>query len=106
MKANETNLVKDVKDAIDKIKNLQEQIDHPTHEGMIKALSDAKMSAPLEIMNTEISQGDTNFMLWSQFSDADLYRKLPQYQQGLLNFCISKVGQHTFEQMMNTKTGG
>lgn len=106
MESKEIELIKDVRDAIDKIKKLQKQIDHPTREGMKKALSDAKASALVEIIATEISQGDTNFMLWDQFSDADLYRKLPQYQQGLRNFCISKVGQHTFEQMMNTKTGG
>lgn len=100
MESKEMKLFKDVKDAIDKIKKLQEQIDRPTREGMIKALSDAKTSAPIEILATEISQGDTNFMLWEQFSDADLYRKLSQYQQGLKAFCISNVGQYTFEQLM------
>lgn len=102
MESKEMELIKDVKDAIDKIKKLQEQIDHPTREGMIKALCDARISAPMEIIATEFSQGDTKFMLWSEFSDRDLYRKLPQYQQGLKAFCISKVGEYTFEELMRT----
>lgn len=90
MKSKEIELIKDVRDAIDKIKKLQEQIDNPTREGMKKALSDAKASALVEIIATEISQGDANFMLWDQFSDADLYRKLPQYEPNQKNWTIDK----------------
>lgn len=105
MISKEIQLLKDVKDTIDKIKELQEQIDHPNREDMIKALIDAKNSAPVEIAVNEISLGNTILMSWDQFSDADLYRKLSQYQQVLCNCCIAKVGQHTFEQLLNGRSG-
>lgn len=101
MEFKEMEVIKDVKDVVDKIKKLQSQKEAPTREGMIKALSDAKTSAPIEIMTTELAQGDTQWMPWDQFSNADLYRKLTQYQQGLINYCVSKIGKHTFEQLMS-----
>lgn len=103
MESKEIDIMKDVKDAVDKINKLQEQINHPTRNEMIKALIDAKSTAPVEVTVTEFIQGDTQFMMWDDFSDADLYRKLTQYQEGLKVFCISKVGEYTFNQIMNNK---
>mgnify|MGYP003374150071 CR=1 FL=1 len=101
MEYNDLELIKDIKDAIKKIKKLQKQKEMPTREGMIQALCDARITAFLEISTVEFVQGDTQFMLWEQFSDADLYRKLNQYQEGLAAFCISKVGVELFNRLLN-----
>ena len=45
-------------------------------------------------------QGDTKLMPWDNFSDADLYRKLTQYQQGLRNYCVEKIGAQLFDELM------
>lgn len=92
--------MKDVTDAVDKILKLQKQIDQPDRNGMIKALQDAKFSAPVEIMAVEFQQGDTILMLWDNFTDKDLHRKLSQYQQGLRAYCIEKVGTKIYNQIV------
>ena len=33
------------------------------------------------------------------FADADLYRKLEQYRQGLANYCIEKIGKQLFDEL-------
>ena len=66
----------------------------------IDALQDAKNKAPLEITTLELSQGDTHWMPFTNFSDADLYRKLSQYQQGLEAYCIEKRGKQLFDELM------
>lgn len=79
---------KDILDAIQKIKELQRLQQCPNRNEMISALLDAKQTAPLAITVLERMQGDTRLMPWDSFSDADLYRKLGQYQQGLTNYCM------------------
>lgn len=91
---------KEVMDAIKKIKELQRQQQCPDRNGMISALSDAKLTAPLAITAIELLQGDNRLMPWNSFSDADLYRKLGQYQQGLTNFCVEKIGIQLFDELM------
>ena len=91
---------KDIIDAIKKIKELQRQQQCPDRNGMISALSEAKQTAPLAITALELLQGDNRLMPWNSFSDADLYRKLGQYQQGLTNYCIEKVGKRLFDELM------
>ena len=91
---------KEILDAIKKIKELQRQQQSPDRNGMISALSDAKQAAPIEIGILEVLQGDTRWMLWDSFSDADLYRKLAQYQQGLATYCIEKIGRPLFDELM------
>ena len=91
---------KDVREAIEKIKKLQAQRQSPERKGMIDALQDAKNKAPLEITALELSQGDTHWMPFANFSDADLYRKLLQYQQGLEAYCIEKIGKQLFDELM------
>ena len=81
---------KDILETIEKIKKLQAQRQSPDRNGMIDALQDAKNKAPLAITALELSQGDTHWMPFANFSDADLYRKLSQYQQGLEAYCIEK----------------
>ena len=85
-----SNDQKDILEAIGKIKKLQAQRQIPDRRGMIDALQDAKNKAPLAIIALELSQGDTHWMPFTNFSDADLYRKLSQYQQGLESYCIEK----------------
>lgn len=87
-------------DAIKKLKALQQQQQHPDRNGMISALTDAKNTAPLAIIVLELMQGDTKLMPWDNFSDADLYRKLAQYQQGLTNYCVEKIGKQLFDELM------
>lgn len=96
----EDNSVEEVKDLIEKYFRLQEQIDNPTRAGMIKALSGAQKIAKEEITEIEKSQGDISQMPWSDFQDEDLYRKLPQYKQGLYNHAVNKVGEETFKYML------
>ena len=91
---------KDILEAIEKIKKLQTQRQAPNRNGMIDALQDAKNKAPLAITALEFSQGDTHWMPFTNFSDADLYRKLLQYQQGLENYCIEKIGKKAFDELM------
>ena len=91
---------KDILEAIEKIKKLQAQRQSPDRNGMIDALQDAKNKAPLEITALEFSQGDTRWMPFANFPDADLYRKLSQYQQGLEVYCIEKIGKQLFDELM------
>lgn len=91
---------KDILEAVEKIKKLQAQRQTPNRNGMIDALKDAKNKAPLEITALEFSQGDTHWMPFTNFSDADLYRKLLQYQQGLKHYCIEKIGEKAFDELM------
>ena len=91
---------KEIMDAIEKLKALQRQQQVPDRHGMISALSDAKQTAPLAITVLELMQGDTKLMPWDNFSDADLYRKLTQYQQGLKNYCVEKIGAQLFDELM------
>ena len=91
---------KEIIDAIKKIKELQRQQQCPDRNGMISALSEAKQIAPLAITAFELLQGDNRLIPWNAFSDADLYRKLGQYQQGLTNYCIEKVGKCLFDELM------
>ena len=91
---------KDIIDAIKKIKELQRQQQCPDRNGMISALSEAKQIAPLAITALELLQGDNKLMPQNSFSDADLYRKLGQYQQGLANYCIEKIGKQLYDELM------
>lgn len=91
---------KEIMDTIKKIKELQRQQQHPDRNGMISALLDAKQTAPIEITALEWAQGDTQLMPWESFPDADLYRKLSQYHQGLTNYCIEKLGKPLFDELM------
>ena len=94
---------KDVLDAIEKIKKLREQRRAPDRNGMISALEDAKNKAPIPITILELSQGDTRWMPFADFSDADLHRKLYQYEQGLEAYCIEKVGKQVFDELLKGK---
>lgn len=103
MDAKDINELKEAKDIIDKFKKLQAQKENPTREGMIKALSEAQQVAGNEIVEVEHMQGDVIPMLWSDFPDADLYRKLTQYQQGIYNHCLKKFGQEVVDKLLNQK---
>jgi hypothetical protein len=92
---------KDVLDAINKIKKLRAQHVNPDRNGMISALQDAKATAPFEITALELNQGDGNWRSFQDFSNFDLYNKLEQYQQGLANYCIEKVGKELFNKMLS-----
>lgn len=97
---------KDILDAIEKIKKLRVQRQAPDRSGMITALQEAKNKAPMAITVLELVQGDTRWMPFAEFSDAELYRKLLQYQQGLENYCIEKIGKKLFDQLMENERQG
>lgn len=99
-KAKDVQDQKDMADVINKIAALQCQIKNPTRDGMINALSDAQSTAGDEIFQIEQSQGDTIPTPWVCFSDRDLYRKLFQYQEGVRQHCIKKIGQKAFEELL------
>lgn len=91
---------KDILDAVKKIVALQKQMNSPTRDGMINALNDAQSTAGKEIQQLEYSQGDTISTPWVCFPDRDLYRKLSQYQEGLRQHCIKKVGEKAFKELL------
>lgn len=91
---------KDIIDAVKKIVALQKQMNNPTRDGMINALSDAQLTAGEEIQQLEYSQGDTIPTPWVCFPDQDLYRKLSQYQEGLRQHGIKKIGKKMFEELL------
>ena len=91
---------KEIMDAIKKIKELQRQQQHPDRNGMISALIDAKQTAPLDIIALEQMQTVNCWMPFDAFSNETLYWKLGQYQQGLENYCIEKVGKQMFDEFM------
>ena len=100
----EQNL-KEAKDIIEKCLQLKKQKATPTRDGMIKALSDAQQVASTEITAVEHSQGDIYPMFWTDFPDHDLYRKLTQYQQGLLEHCVKKYGEELVKKAIEETTG-
>ena len=89
-----------VKELIEKYFRLQEQIDNPTRDGMINALANARSIAYDEIIALEMIQGDIERRPWSELEDFELYRKLPQYKEGLYNHAVKKVGEETFKYML------
>ena len=91
---------KDVLEAIKEIKRLQALKEMPERNSIIDALQNAKNKAPVEITALEFSQGDRYLMPFVNFTDADLYRKLSQYQQGLEGYCIKKIGKKAFDELM------
>lgn len=96
----ETKEAKEVIELLEKYFKLQAQINNPTRFGMIDALSDAQNVARQEITSLEQSQGDIYPMPWASFQDSDLYRKLRQYQQGLYNHAVNKLGEETFKKLL------
>lgn len=92
--------IEEIKELIEKYFRLQEQIDKPSRDGMIKALSGAQSIAHNEITALEESQGDIDQKPWSDLEDHDLYRKLPQYKQGLYDYAVNKVGEETFKYLL------
>lgn len=97
---NDTKEAKEIEDLIEKYFKLQDQINNPTKNGMIEALSSAQNVARQEITMLEQSQGDIYPTLWSDFTYNDLYRKLAQYQQGLYNHAVNKLGEEAFKKLL------
>lgn len=103
---NDIKDIEDIADAVKKFVALQKQMDNPTRDGMITALSDAQSTAGEEIQQLEYSQGDTIPTPWICFPNQDLYRKLSQYQEGLRQHCIKKVGEKALEEMLEAALKG
>lgn len=91
---------KEINDFLESFFKLQAQINNPTRDGMIAALSKAQNVARHEITMVEKSQGDIYPMPWSGFQDEDLYRKLLQYQQGLYNHAVNKFGEEIAKKLL------
>jgi len=96
----ETKEEKEAIELLEKYFKLQAQINNPTRFGMINALSDAQNVARQEITSLEQRQGDIYPMPWTSFPDRDLYRKLAQYQQGLYNHAVNKLGEAAFKELL------
>lgn len=99
-KSYDTKEVREIEDIIEQYSKLQAQINNPTKEGMIEALSDAQNVARQEITMLEHSQGDIYPTRWSDIPYNDLYRKLVQYQQGLYNHAVNKFGEEVFKKLL------
>lgn len=96
----ETKEEKEAMELLEKYFKLQAQINNPARFGMIDALSDAQNIARQEITSLEHRQGDIYPMPWTSFQDSDLYRKLGQYQQGLYNHAVNKLGEEAFKKLL------
>lgn len=99
-KLNNTKEFNDIEEFIKAYCELENQINNPTRNGMIKALSDAQKVAYNEIMELERSQGNVYFKPWSDFPTRDLLRKLPKYKQGLKKHAFKKFGEETFKHLL------
>ncbi len=88
----------EIKDVFDKYKALQWQREHPTRDGMIEALKGAKRIAAAEVTHSEFSRGNIYSVPWEKISDAELYNKLPQYQNALISYCTIKYGESVVKQ--------
>lgn len=91
---------KEINDFLKSFFKLQAQINNPSKDGMIAALSEAQDIAHQEITQVEKSQGDVFYMPWSCFQEKDLYRKLTQYQQGLYNHAKNKFGEEVVKKLL------
>lgn len=92
---------KEILDIIERIINLQQQIEHPDRNGMIDALRDAQQIACNKIIQSIHQRGGGVYSkAWSDFSDPELYHMLPQYKQGLINHGIDKIGKGEFERIL------
>lgn len=96
----ETKEEKEAIELLEKYLKLQDQIDSPTRAGMIEALAGAQNIARQEITDLEHRQGDIYPTLWTDFPNNDLYRKLSQYQQGLYNHAVKKLGEKAFKDLL------
>ncbi len=103
--------LKEIKDTeenrelIESYMRLQKQKQNPSRTGMVEALSGAKYVASEEITILEIEQGDIYRTPWCEISDKDLFRKLSQYQKGLYNHAIKKIGKDAFEELIQKYAG-
>ena len=96
----EINDTEDNRKLIESYIRLQKQRENPSRTGMVEALSGAQKIAREEITILEKKQGDIYLTPWYEFPDNDLYRKLSQYQLGLYNHAIKKIGKDTFEKLL------
>ena len=103
-KMNEAKEAKEIYDLINSYLKLQDQLKNPTRFGMIEALSSAQNVARQEITDLEKQQGDIYPMLWTDFQDQDLYRKLRQYQQGLYRRAVNRLGEEAFKKIVKEYT--
>lgn len=103
-KFNDVKEAKEIGELIEKYFKLQAQINNPTKDGMIEALSGVQNIARKEITMVEQSQGDIYPMMWSDFTYNDLYRKLSQYQQGLYIHAVNKLGKKAFDKLLEEHT--
>ena len=92
---------KEMLDIVEKIINLQSQIENPDRNGMISSLQDAQQIACDKIVQNMYHQsGYVYSKAWSDFSNDELYNMLPKYQQGLIDHGISKIGRGEFEKLL------
>ena len=101
----ETRDIEDNKELIESYIRLQKQRENPSRTGMVEALSGAQKIAREEITILEKKQGDIYLTPWYEFPDNDLYRKLSQYQLGLYNHAIKKIGKDAFEELIQKYAG-
>ena len=94
---------KEIDEFIESFFKLQAQINNPTRDGMVAALSTAQNVARQEITMIEKNQGDIYQMPWSSFQYNDLYRKLSQYQQGLYIHAVNKFGEEVIKQLIKER---
>ena len=94
--------IKEITDAIIKIKKIQQLRLYPNRQEMIDALKDAKTTAFAEIIGLELIQCG-QFMPFENFTDEQLYNKLEQYEKGLKLHCIGKCGEKIFNELMKDK---
>ena len=93
---------KEIKELVEKYLKLQTQINHPTRDGMIEALSGAQKVAGQEISVLERSQGEVYLTPWENIPNNYLYCKLAQYQRGLYNHAVKMLGEEAFKELLKS----
>ena len=101
---NDAKEAKEIGEFIAAFSKLQAQINNPTRDGMVNALSDAQKVASQEITSLEHSQGEVYLTPWSCIPDSVLYDKLFQYQQGLYNHAVNKFGEELGKELIKQCT--
>lgn len=103
---NDTKEVNESEKFIEAYFKLQTQIYNPTRFGMIDALSGAQEIAGQEISTLERNQGENCLTPWANIPNDYLYRKLSQYQQGIYNHAVNKLGEEAFKRLLKEYAKG
>ena len=100
MEPKDLKKAKDLEDFAKAYLKLEAQKRNPSRDGMIDALQEALSIAQTEIRNVEVSQCEMTPTPWERISDATLYKKLIEYQQGMFQHGVNEFGKELLEKKL------